>query len=337
MRCSRPDSRRRRRGAALLAVLWLSAALSAIAFSVASSVQGEIERSSTMVEGVRSYYLATGAIDRTICYIVWGPSHQQPGGESRYWRQGMPRLHHRFPAGDAIVEIIPATAKLNLNVATEEQLFRLVRSLGASDAQAATVAAGIIDWRRPMARNALTQFDQHYLSLRPSFRARHASFEQIEEVLLVKGMTPELFHGSYKRGEGGRLVRQSGLKDCVSVFGSNSQYDVNSADPALLLSLGIQPAAVEEIVRRRRQRPFRLEQLGAIRNLAGNAGNRLMTGGNSIFTLRATARVRLQDGRLSDLRRSAAALVKFMGYGFDPPYRVLRWYDNAPTDTVAWQ
>ena len=43
------------RGSALLAVLWLSLALSAIAFSVASTVHGETERVSTAVDGIRSY------------------------------------------------------------------------------------------------------------------------------------------------------------------------------------------------------------------------------------------------------------------------------------------
>src|SRR6266481_5686010 len=60
------------RGSALLAVLWLSLALSAIAFSLASTVQGETERTSTAVDGLRSYYLASGAIERAILYIEWG-------------------------------------------------------------------------------------------------------------------------------------------------------------------------------------------------------------------------------------------------------------------------
>src|ERR1035438_195821 len=51
-----------RRGSALLAVLWLTAALSAIAFSVATTVRSETERTSTAIDSVRAYYLATGAI-----------------------------------------------------------------------------------------------------------------------------------------------------------------------------------------------------------------------------------------------------------------------------------
>ena len=69
-----------RRGGALLAVLWLSAALSVIAFSVASTVRGETERASTLADGLRSYYLARGGLDRAIMYFVLGSKALGPPG-----------------------------------------------------------------------------------------------------------------------------------------------------------------------------------------------------------------------------------------------------------------
>jgi general secretion pathway protein K len=317
-------------------VLWLTAALSAIAFSVANTVRGEIERTATAVDGLRGAYLAEGAIDRTILYMLWGPSHRNPDGSPRYWIQGMPRLYHSFPGGDAIVEVIPARAALNLNVATEEELFRLLLALGAEPARARDIALGIVDWRSPRADGGDGLFAQIDLSGPPSFRPRHASFEEVEEVLFVRGMTPELFYGSYVREPDGRLVRRGGFRDCVSVQGSKDRFDVNSAEPALLVSLGVEPAAVEQIVRTRRAAPILPGQLDGFRAFAGPGGDKLSTGGGSIFTLRATARHRLGDGRLSDLRRTAAASVKFFGYGFNPPYQVLRWYDSAPADAIDW-
>ena len=324
-----------RRGAALLAVLWLTAALSAIAFSVANSVRGEIERTSTTVDGVRAHYLASGAIDRTIAYMLWGPNDKKDDGSAKFWEQGMPRLYLRFPAGDAIVEIIPATAKLNVNAATQEQLFRLLVSIGAPAAQAREITLAIVDWRKPS--SGAGPFDQYYLTRVPSFQARHASFQEIEEVLLVRGMTPELFYGTYVRDGSGHLVRRSGFKDCAGVYGGNLAFDVNAADPALLRAIGLEPGAVQQILAARRQGPILRKDIGRIRRFAGPMGNKLVVGGNSIFTLRATARARLQDGRLSDMRRSVAATVKFFGYGMQSPYQILRWYDYAPTDTVAWQ
>src|SRR5580698_5280308 len=87
-----------KRGSALLAVLWLSLALSAIAFSLATTVHGESERASTAVDGVRSYYLATGAIERAILYI-------QRGNE--FYSGATPVLRMQFPTGEAEVDVIP--------------------------------------------------------------------------------------------------------------------------------------------------------------------------------------------------------------------------------------
>src|SRR6266568_955777 len=114
----------RSRGSALLAVLWLSLALSAIAFSLASTVQGETERVSTSADGVRSYYLATGAVERAILYVLWG--RQAPSEDSPYYAPWRPVLRMSFPTGEAEVEVIPETAKYNLNQATPDDLARLL-------------------------------------------------------------------------------------------------------------------------------------------------------------------------------------------------------------------
>lgn len=328
----------RSRGGALLAVLWLAAALGAIAFSVANTVRGETERAATGVDGLKGYYLATGAIERAILYILWGAEHRNPDGSPRYWAPWMTRLYFRFPSGDALVEILPAAAQINLNTASEQELYRLLLALGVEPPRAQTIAAGIIDWRTPPPGGTLTGFDQYYLTVTPSFRARHASFEETEEVLLVRGMTPEIFYGTYARDAEGRLVRQSGLRDCVSVYGSSGRVDVNAADPALLAAIGLDPSAVAAIVERRRNRPFQsMQELEPVRQFGGPGAQRLGIGGLSIYTIRATARLRRSDQQLSDARRTVAATVKFLGPGFDTPYHVLRWYDNETADLSEWR
>src|SRR5947209_18906693 len=63
--------RARRSGSALLMVLWVSAALAAVGFSLASTVRGEAERASTAVVGLRSYYLAVGGLERAMVELLW--------------------------------------------------------------------------------------------------------------------------------------------------------------------------------------------------------------------------------------------------------------------------
>src|SRR5437016_4535429 len=103
-----------RRGAALLTVLWLSAALSAIAFTMANTVRGEVERSSTDADGLKAYYLATGAIDRTLVYIESGSAYTGPDGKPLI-QQETRVLQLNFPTGVARVEYIPENSKLNVN------------------------------------------------------------------------------------------------------------------------------------------------------------------------------------------------------------------------------
>ena len=319
----------RRRGAALLAVLWLSAALSAIAFTVATSVRSETERTATDVDALRAAYLADGAIDRALLYIQWGPNYKNADGTPKYFENPMPLLHFNFPTGAATVEIIPETAKLNVNLSRGEEIRNLIMMLGVEPPRAQSITDAILDWRSPSPGGAFSPFDQHYLSMAPSFHARHASFHEIEELLLVQGVTPDLFYGSYTRDEDGNLMRHAALRDCLSVFGSKGVLDINTAEPAVMEAVGITPDVVTAIVNRRRQRAIKQADLPPLLSAAGPGAARLGIVPSVIVTLRATAAMRTGNGQLSDLRRTVSAMVKFLGQGFDEPYHVMRWYDNV--------
>jgi general secretion pathway protein K len=313
----------------LLAVLWLSAALSAIAFSLANTVRGEVERTSTTVDGLRSYYLAQAGIERGILYVEWELENTAPPNLPFHYSPANPVLPFTFPSGEAVVQVIPETAKLNLNTAPPPDLLRLLMALGADPDRASQIVAGIVDWRTP---GGPSQFDSFYLALTPSFRSRHASFEETEELLLVRGITPELYYGGYDQDAQGRLVPRTGLRDCVTVLGRMDGIDVNTAQPAVLMAAGIPPDATAAIVDRRRQQPFK--NAGEVEGFApggGEAYARLRVGGQSIFTFRSTARIRLSNGQLSDLRRIVAATVSFGRPDDRTRVDVLRWYDNAWT------
>ena len=327
-----PRSAAARRGGALLTVLWLSAALAAIAFSLASTVRGEAERAGTAVDGTRAYYLASGAIYRTTLHLLW--FSQNPNLPPQYRPTTRVVDMVQFPTGEVRVEIVPETSRLDINTATPEQIFRLLMNLGVDAVRAQEIAAAVLDWRSPAPPEGPTAFDAFYMARNPSFRVRHASLEETEELLQVRGMTPDIYYGTWQHApgaaEGSSLVRQTGFADCVSVFGTAGRFDANTTHPAVLASVGVPPDVAAAVEARRRVAPF-LNDADLARFLQGAAGalDHLRVGGNSIYTLRATARLRLPDGRLSDLRRTVAAQVKFMPPGYDSPYHILRWYENA--------
>jgi general secretion pathway protein K len=320
IRCKRDE-----RGSALLAVLWLSAALTVIAFSVASTVRAETDRVSTSADGLRASYLASGAVQRAIQWICWGPDYRRPDGSAMFYEWKMPRLNMRFPSGDAIVQMIPESSKMNINFASADDIARVVTAITGDVMQAQQVAAAIVDWRGGAFPGP---FDPLYSSLNPTFRARHASIQEIEELLDVAGVTPELFYGNYISDAQGRLYASGGLRDSFSVWGSPGPYDANTVSPALMLAVGVPEQGVAAIVAARQNAPFR--NMGDVASL-GFPTPRIAVGGNLIWTLRAVARLRRPDGSPSEVVRSAAAVVKMLDPRQYPgnPVHVLRWYDDA--------
>src|SRR5437660_8541500 len=104
----------RESGSALLAVLWLSLALSAIAFSLSSTVRGETERTSTAVDGLRSYYLAQAGVERAAYEVLWSIQNPDKRPLPRYTTH----IDYNFPAGLSHVEIISEGGKLDVNHAS---------------------------------------------------------------------------------------------------------------------------------------------------------------------------------------------------------------------------
>jgi general secretion pathway protein K len=322
----------------LLAVLWLAAGLSAIALTIANTVRGETERSSTDADGLKAYYLGAGAIDRMLLYLEKSRSGSldKTAPIQDYTRV----LGLDFPTGVVTGELIPESSKLDVNKAPPKDLLNLLLALGEDPGQAEQTLAGIVDWRGPSPGGSFTQFDQYYLSLTPSFQSRHASFQEIEELLLVRGVTPDLFYGSYTRDAQGQLVPHAGLRDCVSVYGSAATFDVNTVEPAVMQAIGILPGTAAAIVTLRKAAPIRdLGQLGPFGGGGpgmGRLGMEHLAMDNPIaITLRATAQLKLSNGQLSDVRRTVSELVMFLDSQSDllkpgqPPYHVLRWYGNA--------
>jgi general secretion pathway protein K len=317
-----------RRGSALLMVLWLTAALAAIGLAVASNVRGETERSETSVDDLKSYFVARGGIERAAIHVLWGRSFTGDNGGPIYYTAGTPTMDLSFPAGEVRVDLIPESSKLNLNGTKAEDLARLMMALGTPEDRAAGIAEAIVDWHTPVDAMHQSPFDSFYLSQSPSFLPRHTSFRENEELLLVQGMTPDLYYGA------SLSTARAGLRDCVSVYGSSYSVDINTAQPAVLQAIGLAPADAAAIVQSRAQHPITdYTELGQITQALGPAGMRLRIGGQTIFTLRATARLRQPDGKLSDLRRTVAAMVKFNmpGNADKKPigFEVLRWYDRT--------
>src|SRR5262249_7431232 len=162
-----------------------------------------------------------------------------------------------------------------------DRLGRLLAALGVEPERTQAIVMGIVAWRegRGAAFSAIPG---------PTFPGAATSFQEIEELLAVRGGTPAIFYGTYLPGTDNpqpdqpRLVKRSGLVDCLSVFGAKDQVDANTADPAVLYALGMPEIGVRALLAQRAKAPLEPNQLGEMRELFGPAASFLRLAGFSI-------------------------------------------------------
>lgn len=327
-----------RRGGALISVLWLTAALSAIAFSVGAMVRGEIERATNSSEGTRAYFLARGALERMMFEI----DRTSPGPQVPAQQAGaiMARLGHidryRFGDGEVVVEVVAEAGKININRAPPEQIQLVLAELGLPLDRAAALTAAIVDWRGPFGAMPgqaplASPFDPYYLQRTPSFRPARASFQEIEELLLVHGVTPEIFFPGYRMAADGAFVPRPGLRDCFSAYrGGETTVDLMSAPAAVMASYGIPRMAAEAFAAERmvtdmflpeRLQAFLAPAMAAAGMRPAEFGMLQPMAGRVMYTLRAT-------GRVNGTIRSVAALIQ-MRARTNAAFDVVRWEDQA--------
>ena len=329
-----PISKRSSKGTALLAVLWLTAALSAIAFSVADTVRAEVERGIATQEGMRSYYLARGAVERTLYQLR--NSDDGSGGSPAERFAGRRRLYFHEEFGDTLVELISENGKLPLRTLGANAFNSLLLSLGETPESANAIVrqafSGSVLPLAPSMQNSLQP---------PSFRLPLASMENVEELLLVPGITSELLYGRYSRMPDGRLINLGGLIDCLSPhIQVNQGLDPFSVHPTLLVALGMDPALARQYAEIRRQTFNPVMVMAQLQRLrAGTGAATLRADLGDVFQIRATARVRTPNGTLSETRRTVSLLLKYITpnprYLWISPWTNLRWYDQSFSDVAS--
>jgi general secretion pathway protein K len=99
--------------------------------------------------------------------------------------------------------------------------------------------------------------------LKEPYRCKNGNLDSIEELLLVRGVTPELFYGrrAEKAGEEGAKAPDVGLKDIFSIYASGEQVDINSASFQVLRAvLGIPGEVGKAILKAREEKGFENQQ-----------------------------------------------------------------------------
>ncbi|HEV2207523.1 MAG TPA: general secretion pathway protein GspK [Verrucomicrobiae bacterium] len=108
-------------------------------------------------------------------------------------------FRHEIDTKDGLATwtIVDLESKANINVATEPILQQALMLMGADAGEVTPVVNSIQDWIDPNTASHRVQGakDDYYQSLDPPYHCKNGPIDDMSELLLIKGVTPELYYG----------------------------------------------------------------------------------------------------------------------------------------------
>jgi general secretion pathway protein K len=321
-------------GVILIALLWILTALSVIAlsFSRESFIEVAAGRNAQSLE--MSYFIARAGIETTIYQLLQKRSassvqattvSETPDPLDLGTAQG------NFAGGSYQVDIQDESGKININMVSEQQLLALVEAAEIGQPDAGIISDSILDWRDADTAHRLNGAeDDYYQTMNPPYKARNnGRIDTVEELLLVRGITPEYFYGRSERTPDGSVNYRYGLSRLLTTYSTRGlgQININFAPLAVLKSIpGMPVQAAQMIYDRRRNKPFKdvAEMTREIPiSLSAQALQLLTTGQSGILTLTASAHT-----ENSKARRTVRTIIS-LSPGANTLYQTLYWNENV--------
>jgi len=252
---------RKRRGVALIVVLWLMAALTLLMYAFLSEMQVEYSLANNYGDEKKAEQLAWSAIELACATVDADTQGWQ--GPSDLWYHNPDRFYE-VAFGDGAFSVVHPTyeddgklrwgledeaSKINLNTATKAVLMKLPR-------MTEELADSIIDWRDADENPSPSGAEGgYYQGLNPPYSAKNAPFETVEELFFVRGATQEILYGrdlnlngrleTWERDNG--ATADPGLYGLVTVWSSDknatqdglNRINLNTASPAQLQAAGL--------------------------------------------------------------------------------------------------
>lgn len=365
------------RGVALMLVLWVMTLLSVIVFEFCSTMRIEATIARNFKEGERSYYFAQAGISRAMVEIVKAKSamkkfkgakesmvkgealEEEGEDEVEEWKPREEPYTFLFEEGECEVKISDEGSKINLNwVAKQAKANRklltdiLEQSCDLEGEERDAIADSIIDWVDADHEHLMNGAeDDYYESLEDPYECRDGDFVVTEELLLVKGVTEEIFYGEKKSSEESQeekeektylhpstqqafplmhkgMMKSGGLSDVFTVFSESTSFKINLNDAPyeLLLSIpGMTSEVALEIIEERREEEFenisdaRLKELPNYTQIAP-----YLTVDPTNF-YRVEARGRIADGAVA---RAITAVIKYAPQE-GKKFEILYWQEGV--------
>ncbi len=242
------------RGIALLVVIWVLTILMVIVFSFSFMARTESQSTLAYKEGMERRFLAEAGLERGIMEVFYANlfRNQQVILEGKEaWRTDGSLYKGELASGNYQVRITDESGKIDINALTDASgiiVKNLLMNAGVKDSDADTIVDSILDWKDPDDLHRLNGAeDDYYSSLPTPYLAKDANFDTVEELILVKGVTPEILYGT----DSGK-----GIIEFLTVNGKSPRINVLAAPLEVLLAIpGITPEIADDIVSKRESLP----------------------------------------------------------------------------------
>jgi len=234
-----------RRGSILILTLWTLFFLSALAVAVGAYVDSGLRLAGWFKKQTIASYAARAGVDRALMEVLadtngWDGLTESWACNDEAFKDvqlgnGVFSVTHtvRMPDGSTTTNygLIDEESRINVSRASADLLTSLMVVVGGVDsASASEIAASIIDWRK-QEENVLTDAakNNYYKGLAEPVKCHNGAFQEIHELLLVKGVSSALF---------------ANIEPYVTVHGSG-KVNVNTASAVVLRVLAVSSGADE--------------------------------------------------------------------------------------------
>lgn len=247
-----PSANNPKRGSILVIVLWSLCLLSAFAVILGYNVRQKIALVKRIDERGALRLIAEAGV-RKACFQIEKEERDSYDSLNDEWSNNPAGFKEitvgqgSFSVGYSFIDertgelqgrygLIDEERKININKAAMSVLERLIKIvLGSDEIEAQELSASIIDWRDSDSELSIplgSAEDAYYRGLRYPYEAKDGGFEVLDELLLVKGMSNEIFEK---------------LKDYVTIYGSG-KVNINTASKVVLMALGFSEDIADEIL-----------------------------------------------------------------------------------------
>jgi general secretion pathway protein K len=266
---------KKQRGFAVIIALVAVTVLTLLAGAFAYAMKIETRLAANTNDDEQFYWVGRGGVERA-CWWLALEGNQPFSSKLQYWNHGPgdgPETNgplageslDSFPIGEGTVSLtmIEQESKININTADGPLIQQTLTSMGADANDISVVSDSILDWIDPddATRPAGAESD-YYLGQMPSYYAKNAPIDNLDELQLVKGITRDMFNGGsstptsspfpehqlgFGHAPGQEPNYAFGLRDVFTPFSSGKINLLTADNKVLQLIPGIDTAAAQAI------------------------------------------------------------------------------------------